>query len=171
MKKQVKWIMAGIMLVTFFLMYMLSFEHIIIYHEQHHLFRFSSEWIAESAHQYGFWHPWTEFIVQFGYWIWLGALIWSLMFVGVYLMSQSIIRRLTGLHDLIQPNSGTDGSARDRLPGQTGSGGHRRTPLVTGLAAADRRERYRPVRRSDKQGKNRAPRLPAARRGGCLTVA
>ncbi len=102
MKKQIKWIMAGIMLVTFFLMYMLSFEHIIIYHEQHHLFRFSSEWIAESAHQYGFWHPWTEFIVQFGYWTWLGALIWSLMFVGVYLMSQSIIRRLTGLHDLIQ---------------------------------------------------------------------
>lgn len=102
MRKYIKWIMAGVMLATFVLMYMLRYEHIIIYHEQHHLFRFCSEWIAETAHQYGFWHPWTQFIVQFGYWPWLGALIWSLMFVGVYLMTQSIIKRLTGLQDLIQ---------------------------------------------------------------------
>ena len=102
MRKQIKWIMAGVMLVTFFLMYMLKFEHIIIYHEQHHLFRFCTEWFAETAHQYGFWHPVTEFVVQFGYWPWLGAVVWSLIFVGVYLMIQSIIKQLTGLRDLLQ---------------------------------------------------------------------
>lgn len=90
------------MLVTFFLMYMLNYKHIIIYHEQHHLFRFSSEWVAESAHQYGFWYPCTEFIVQFGYWPWLGALVWSLIFVGIYLMTQSVIKRLTNLRDMLQ---------------------------------------------------------------------
>jgi hypothetical protein len=102
MKKYVKWIVAGVMFIAFTLMYMLKFEHIIIYHEQHHLFRFSWEWIVEMAHQYGFWHPWAVFVVQFGYWPLLAAMVWSAMFVIEYLMIQDVIKRLTGKLDLIQ---------------------------------------------------------------------
>lgn len=90
------------MLATFLVSYLVNYKHVIIFHEQHHLFLFDWGYVREAVHQYGFWWPITEFFVQFGYWPWLGAAVWSLVFVAVYLMTQSIIRSLTGLRDLLQ---------------------------------------------------------------------
>lgn len=102
MKKYVKWIVAAVMLITFMVMYLAEYSHVIIFHEQHHLFQFSGEYWSAMSHQKGFWWPLMEFMVQFGYYPWLGALVWTLALVGTYLMLQSIIYRLTGLRDLIQ---------------------------------------------------------------------
>lgn len=90
------------MFVTFMVIYLTCYHHVIIFHEQHHLFIFDWGYIAEAQHQYGFWWPFMEFMVQFGYYPWLGAAMWSLLFVAAYLMSQSIIYRLTGLRDVLQ---------------------------------------------------------------------
>lgn len=101
LRKHVKWIVAGVMFATFMWQYLMNYSYVITFHEQHHLFLFSKDYIAQAQHNNGYWWPWMEFIVQFGYYPWLGALVWSLMFVGVYLMTYSIIRHLTGLRDLI----------------------------------------------------------------------
>ncbi len=90
------------MFVTFFTAYMTLYRHVLIYHEQHHLFRFSWTYIADTLHFECFSELASAFMAQFGYWPWLAALIWSLLLVAVYLMTQSAIRRLTGLHDRIQ---------------------------------------------------------------------
>ncbi len=90
------------MTATFLVAYLAVYEYVIYFHEQHHLFRFTWQYVCDTAHQYGILWPVTEFVVQFGYYTWLGALVWSLLCVGAYCMMQGIIRRLTGLRDLLQ---------------------------------------------------------------------
>lgn len=102
MKKYAGPAVAAVMFIVFLTMYLAVYRHVIIFHEQHHLFRFSLGYIAELAHWKGPWEPAVEFMAQFGYYPWLAALLWSALLTGVYLMSQSIIRRLTGLRDLLQ---------------------------------------------------------------------
>lgn len=95
-------IVAAVMAIAFFVTYMAAYRHVLIFHEQHHLFRFSLDYIRELAHQKGPWEPAVEFLAQFGYYPWMAALIWSALLVCVYLMTQSAIRRLTGLRDYLQ---------------------------------------------------------------------
>lgn len=90
------------MFITFMVMYLVEYRHVIIFHEQHHLFRFSMDYYQWTMHENGFWWPLMEFVIQFGYYPWLGAMVWSLLLVGMYLMSQSIIKRLTGWYDMLQ---------------------------------------------------------------------
>lgn len=102
MKKYSKTIVATVMFATFFIAYMTLYRHVLIFHEQHYLFRFSCDYIAETIHLDGFFELAAAFMAQFGYWPWLAATIWSLLFVGIYAMGQSIIKRVTGLNDRIQ---------------------------------------------------------------------
>lgn len=102
MKRYNSLIVGVVMFAVFMAMYLTEYRHIIIFHEQHHLFRFSADYIADLAHQQGGWMPAVAFMAQFGYYPWLAAMLWSLMFVGVYLMTRSAIRRLTGLRDYLQ---------------------------------------------------------------------
>ncbi|MCM1309827.1 MAG: DUF6057 family protein [Bacteroides sp.] len=102
MKKYEKWIVAAVMFLTFMAMYLCVYRHVLIFHEQHHLFRFSWSYLSELIHQKGIVEPAVEFMAQFGYWPWLGAAIWSALLVGVYLMTRSIIKQLSGLTDYLQ---------------------------------------------------------------------
>lgn len=102
MKKYIKPIVATLMAVVFFAAYMSVYEYVIYFHEQHHLFRFTADYWAETVHQHGLWWILTEFVVQFGYYPWLAALVWTAMEVGVYLFAQGAVRRLTGKRDLLQ---------------------------------------------------------------------
>lgn len=90
------------MAVVFMAAYLSMYEYVIYFHEQHHLFRFTSAYWTETVHQYGLWYVLTEFIVQFGYWTWLGALVWTALEVSAFLMASDAIRRLSGLRDLAQ---------------------------------------------------------------------
>ena len=83
MKKYSKTIVATVMFATFFTAYMTLYRHVLIFHEQHYLFRFSCDYIAETIHLDGFFELAAAFMAQFGYWPWLAATIWSLLFVGV----------------------------------------------------------------------------------------
>lgn len=105
MKKLEKWIMMAIMAATFMTMYLVIYRHVLIFHEQHYLFRYSLTYLSELVHQKGIWLPGVEFMAQFGYWPWLGAAVWTLMFLGVYLMTRDIIRRVTGRTDYLQLSS------------------------------------------------------------------
>lgn len=102
MKKFEKWVVAGVMFLTFMAMYLGVYRHVLIFHEQHHLLRYSWSYISELVHQKGLLELPVEFMAQFGYWSWLGAAVWSLVLVSVYLMTRSVIKRLTGLTDYLQ---------------------------------------------------------------------
>ena len=102
MKKWIVRAVTGLVLaVAVFMAYMTAYEYVIYFHEQHYLFRFTTAYWNHAVNQRGIWWPLTEFIVQFGYWPWLGALLWTGMIVGVYAMTGSIIRRLTGWRDIV----------------------------------------------------------------------
>lgn len=90
------------LLVILFVAYITLYRHVIIFHEEHHLFRFSLDYIRETAHQKGLAAPAVAFLAQFGYYPWLAALIWSAMLTGVYCMTRSILRRQAGFDDTLQ---------------------------------------------------------------------
>lgn len=102
MKKFVRPLTAIIMALTFMTLYLTTFRHVLIFHEQHHLFVFTSDYASFTIHHEGLMSYLTDFVVQFAYWPWLGAAVWTLLLVAVYLMTQSIIRRLTGWRDYLQ---------------------------------------------------------------------
>ncbi len=85
-----------------FVAYMTMYRHVVIFHEQHHLFRFSLDYIRELAHQKGWTAPAMAFIAQFAYYPWLGSLLWSAMLTGVYCMTRSVLRRQLGWADTLQ---------------------------------------------------------------------
>lgn len=97
-----KHIAPAFLLLIFFIAYMTLYRHVVIFHEQHHLFRFSIEYIRETAHQHGVLALCSAFLAQFAYYPWLAALIWSAMLVGVYCMTRSILRRIVGFNDSLQ---------------------------------------------------------------------
>lgn len=97
-----KWLVPVVMFAAFMAMYLGLYRHVLIFHEQHHLFRYSWTYITELVHQKGLWELPVEFMAQFGYVPWLAALLWSLVLVSVYMMTRSVIKRLTGLTDYIQ---------------------------------------------------------------------
>lgn len=102
MKKALKWLTPAVMAVLFLVMYLVEYRHVIIFHEQHHLFRFSADHIAWTVHEYGLWQMLTEFVAQFAYWPWLGAAVWTALLMATYFMARSAIWRLTGLRDRLQ---------------------------------------------------------------------
>lgn len=99
MRKYTKYIVAAAMAVAFMVAYLTVYEYVVYFHEQHHLFRFTWSYVSEAVHQHGFWYTLTEFIVQFGYWTWLGALVWTALEIGAYFLTLNGFRRLTGLSD------------------------------------------------------------------------
>lgn len=102
MKKFVKPIVASVLAVVFLAAYLSVYEYVIYFHEQHHLFRYTWAYVSETVHQYNIWYMLAEFICQFGYYTWLGAIAWTTLAVGVFLMTSNAIRRLTGYRDLLQ---------------------------------------------------------------------
>lgn len=96
-----KYIIAAVMAIALMIAYLTTYEYVIYFHEQHHLFRFFGPYISETVHQEGLWYLLTEFIVQFGYWTWLGALVWTALEVGAYFMTLNAWRRLTGVRDYL----------------------------------------------------------------------
>lgn len=102
MKKFVKELTPIVMAITFLTLYIAVYRHVIIFHEQHHLFLFSADYTAQTLHDRGLWWWLAEFVVQFGYIPWLGACVWTVLLMGTYCMVRGIIRRLTGLRDWLQ---------------------------------------------------------------------
>lgn len=100
--KTVRIITAAALAVCSFLALLILHGHIMFYQEQHHLFLFSSRYISETLHTDGVIPLAGAFIIQFYHIPWLGAAIVALLLALVYLLTESIIYRLTGYHDLLQ---------------------------------------------------------------------
>lgn len=77
-------------------------EHLMIYTEKHNLFLFTAEYTEHTLHQQGLLTWLAAFVVQFYHIPWLGASIIGGMMVGTYLLTESIIKKLTGLRDYLQ---------------------------------------------------------------------
>lgn len=96
-------ILTAVSLFTVFLIALLTLQaHVIFYQEQHALFLFDAAYIKQTIHDQGIIYCLGAFIIQFYHIPWLGASIVAAMLTAIYLMTESIIRRLTGLRDLLQ---------------------------------------------------------------------
>lgn len=101
-RKLVTPIAAAIIFLCCFIALASYYEYVVYFHEQHHLFRFTADYCRATAHQHGIWYLMAEFVAQFGYWTWLGAMAWALFPTAIYLMCHNAIHRLTGLRDMLQ---------------------------------------------------------------------
>lgn len=73
-------------------------DHVLFYQEQHTLFLFT----ADYFHSRPFADWLADFVVQFYHIPWLGATFTALLLTAVYLLTEAIIQRITGLHDWLQ---------------------------------------------------------------------
>ena len=103
MKRIPTTLITGIVLAaTLMTVYLVEFPHIIYFHEQHHLFLFSWDYVTHMAHYRNTWfYPLTEFVVQFGRYTWLGAAAWTLILVSIYWMLHRAWHLLSGMRDAL----------------------------------------------------------------------
>lgn len=102
MKSYVKYIVAIVLFAALFCGFYFGAPHVLYFHEQHHLFRWSTDYLTHMAHLRGPAYLLFAFVVQFSYYPALGAAVWASVLTLTYLMLQSIIFRLTGFRDLLQ---------------------------------------------------------------------
>lgn len=77
-------------------------NHVIFYQEQHNLFMWTGDYLRHTVHSEGLIYYLGAFVIQFYHIPWLGAGLVSLFAVAVYLLTEGIIRCLTGKRDLLQ---------------------------------------------------------------------
>lgn len=77
-------------------------EHVLFYQEQHTLFLYTAQYFEHMLKVKGFPDYLAAFVIQFYHIPALGAAIVSALLVSVYLLTESIIRRITGRRDLLQ---------------------------------------------------------------------
>ncbi|MDL2282220.1 DUF6057 family protein [Parabacteroides sp. OttesenSCG-928-G06] len=87
----------------FAIMFLDSLSHIPVYHEQHHLFLFSSEYFLKHLNlQGGLLDYVTSFVIQFFYLPYMGSILFALLLSLPYLLNVLICRRLTQATDYLQ---------------------------------------------------------------------
>lgn len=96
-------IITSVCLFALCMITLLTFqEHVLFYQEQHSLFLYTGEYFNHMLKVKGLPDYLGAFVIQFYHIPALGAAIVSGLLVAVYLLTESIIRRLTGRHDLLQ---------------------------------------------------------------------
>ena len=96
-------IITAVCLFAISMMTLLTFqEHVMFYQEQHTLFLYTWQYFEHMLKVKGLSDYLAAFVIQFYHIPALGAAIVSALLVAVYLLTESIIRRLTGRRDLFQ---------------------------------------------------------------------
>jgi hypothetical protein len=76
----------------------IGFPHALSYQEQYQLFQWTGDYFIERCSVAGGLADWIgEFIVQFYYWPWLGALLLALLFVAIHRLCLALTARLSPL--------------------------------------------------------------------------
>lgn len=81
-------------------------DHLLIYMEQHRLFRFSGEYVATELHQAGAAKLAGDFVAQFFYHPWLGAAVLGVLFALLFAMGADGLRRLAGRANALTVGAG-----------------------------------------------------------------
>lgn len=100
--KIIKTLTAVALFVCAFFALLVLHGHVMFYQEQHHLFLYSGQYIADTIRSEGFITLLGAFVIQFYHIPWIGAAIVASLMTAVYLLTESIISRLTGLRDMLQ---------------------------------------------------------------------
>lgn len=78
-----------------------NLAHIIAYHEQHHLFLYTSAYFEQQLQSEGIFSYLTGFLIQFFYYPVLGSALLALLIASVYALTRSLLRRLFGKEDVL----------------------------------------------------------------------
>lgn len=100
--KRLVYILFGLLWLVYGFAYSVALSHVLFYHEQHHLFLFSSAYFEHCIESEGGLGYATNFLIQFFHVPFLGSALLALCLALVYLLAQLAIRRLTGKYDLLQ---------------------------------------------------------------------
>lgn len=96
-------ILTSIAVFTCYLIMLLTLQdHVIFYQEQHHLFLYTQAYYEHTLQSQGPLGYVGNFMTQFYYYPWLGAIIVSLLATCVYYFIESIIYKITGFRDFLQ---------------------------------------------------------------------
>ncbi|MDR1368713.1 MAG: DUF6057 family protein [Dysgonamonadaceae bacterium] len=99
--KRIVFLTSSGLAILFFILYMSILSHILYYHEQHRLFLFSEAYLINTVNSRGLLEYFTDFMIQFFYFPWLGSLLLSLLLASVYGMIAYSTFRITGKTDFL----------------------------------------------------------------------
>lgn len=102
MMKFLKYIVFASLFIAYFLCYQGALSHVIVYHEQHHLFLFSSSYFHRIVASEGFLSYITNFLIQFFYYPVLGSLLSAFLLACVYFLANRLFRHIFDKEDLLQ---------------------------------------------------------------------
>lgn len=101
--KRTDWILFAVLAGILVFLFRDSLLHVIFFHEQHHLFLFSSEYfhnhLTDADTRLGYM---ADFLIQFFYYPWMGIVLFSLFLSGLYLFNRAVTIRMTGKSDPLQ---------------------------------------------------------------------
>ena len=93
MGRSVDWGLSVLVGIGIFLFWYVAYPHALSYHEQYQLFLWTWDYFVERISLPGGFADWLgEFIVQFYYIEWLGALLLALLFVAMQRITGTVLR-------------------------------------------------------------------------------
>ena len=102
MKRKLPFFLTLLLFLIYTSLYADVLSHIIFYHEQHHLFLFSSQYFQHQIETAGWMSYFTDFVIQFFYYPWAGCALLGGMLASIYGLCHLNIRLVTGRDDLLQ---------------------------------------------------------------------
>lgn len=77
-------------------------SHILHYHEQHHLFLFGNAYFYDYLFLGGIVSYFSDFLIQFFYYPWLGSILFAAILSSIYLLSALLCKLITEKPDILQ---------------------------------------------------------------------
>ena len=74
--------------------YLVPLANVLRYHEQHHLFRFTADYFRQTLSEEGLLRYATNFVVQFFFHPWLGAMVMATLLTLVFVGVEGMLKRL-----------------------------------------------------------------------------
>lgn len=101
--KYLKYVLFSLLFLVYFTVYRGALSHVITYHEQHHLFLYSTSYRRQIFASEGWLEYVTNFVIQFFYNPTAGSVILALILASVYFLTDRIIRIFIEGEEPLQP--------------------------------------------------------------------
>uniref|UniRef100_A0AB33JA35 DUF6057 family protein n=1 Tax=Prevotella sp. GTC17260 TaxID=3236796 RepID=A0AB33JA35_9BACT len=100
--KRLHYAVMLILLIIFYYVYQGTLADVLCYHEQHHLFLYTADYFNHAISKTGFVSYLTDFVIQFFYYPWLGALVMALILTAIYACCERILSLIAPRLTLLQ---------------------------------------------------------------------